>query len=251
MGMDLRPQRAVNLIKDDPSISFQELVDYKLNTGMEAADRFLDDLAEAVKQYPDTLAQKAIAVLKAWDRTTNADSHGAVLFSSWCDLLDGTMFLTPWTYDHPVTTPDGLKDPRKAVTLLANAAKEVQKAYGSLDIAWGEVNRFRVGNNELPANGGPGHFGIFRTMYFSKDKSTKKGYAYHGDSYVAVTEFGKKVRAMVLLSYGNASQPGNKHIGDQLQLLSQKKLRPALLEKREVLSQLEKRELLNSATPKF
>lgn len=251
MGMDLRPQRAVNLIKDDASISFEELVAYKLNTGMEAADRFLDDLAEAVKQYPDTLAQKAFDVLRAWDRTTNANSRGAVLFSSWLDRLDGTLFSYPWSFDHPVTTPDGLKDPQKAVTLLVNAAKEVQKSYGRLDIPWGDVNRFKVGNIELPANGGPGDYGIFRTMYFSKDKSTNKGYAYHGDSYVAVTEFGRRVKAMVLLSYGNASQPGNKHIGDQLQLLSQKKLRRALLEKKEVLGQLEKREMLDMNTRKY
>ena len=30
--MGLRPQRAVNMIKDDASISFDELVGYKLNT---------------------------------------------------------------------------------------------------------------------------------------------------------------------------------------------------------------------------
>src|SRR4028119_1206106 len=95
MGMDLRPQRAVNLVKDDASISFEELVAYKLNTGMEAADRFLDDLVEAVKQYPDTLAQKAIDVLKAWDRTTDTNSRGAVLFGRWLDLLDGAMFSSP------------------------------------------------------------------------------------------------------------------------------------------------------------
>jgi acyl-homoserine-lactone acylase len=59
------------------------------------------------------------------------------------------------------------------------------------------------------------------------------------------------VKAMVLLSYGNASQPGNKHIGDQLQLLSQKKLRRALLEKKEVLGQLEKREMLDMNTRKY
>jgi acyl-homoserine-lactone acylase len=81
-------------------------------------------------------------------------------------------------------------------------------------------------------------------MYFREDQD-KKNRAYHGDTYVAITEFGKKARASVLLSYGNSSQPGSKHVGDQLQLLSQKKLRPALLEKSEVLKNLEKREIIN------
>lgn len=63
-----------------------------------------------------------------------------------------------------------------------------------------------------------------------------------GDSYVAITEFSKPLKAMVSLSYGNASQPGNKHIGDQLKLMSEKKLRPALLTRAEILKNLEEKE---------
>ncbi|MBK8881174.1 MAG: penicillin acylase family protein [Bacteroidales bacterium] len=100
-----------------------------------------------------------------------------------------------------------------------------------------------MGNYDLPANGGPDNFGVFRTMYFAEDKDNKK-HAFHGDTYVAVTEFGDKVKASVLLSYGNATQPGNKHSGDQLKLLSEKKLRPALLERADILPVLEKKETL-------
>jgi acyl-homoserine-lactone acylase len=50
------------------------------------------------------------------------------------------------------------------------------------------------------------------------------------------------------LSYGNSSQPGSKHAGDQLQLLSQKRLRPALLEKSDVLKNMEKKESLTIST---
>jgi acyl-homoserine-lactone acylase len=243
LGMDLRPQRAVNLIRNDDSITFDELVSYKMNTGMEAAERFLDDLLAAVKQYPDTTAKRAVAILQNWDKATNADSRGAVLFARWFEMLRPQMLSIPWSLEHPVTTPDGFNNPKEIVELLVKAAKDVEATYGSLDIAWGEVNRFKVGNYNLPANGGPGHMGIFRTMYFSKAQDNK-GYAFHGDTYVAVTEFGKKVHAQVLLSYGNASQAGSKHTGDQLELLSQKKLRPALLDKEDVLKNVEKREKL-------
>jgi acyl-homoserine-lactone acylase len=46
----------------------------------------------------------------------------------------------------------------------------------------------------------------------------------------------------VSLSYGNASQPGHKHNGDNWQRMSDKKLREALLEKPAILDQLEKQE---------
>jgi acyl-homoserine-lactone acylase len=244
--MPLRPQRSVKMILNDPSISFEELVNYKQNTGIEAADRFLDDLTQSVKQYPDPVAEKALGILTRWDRSTDAGSRGSILFTSWFDYMSNDMFSTRWDPEKPLTTPDGIKFPEKAVEFLKKAAVEVEKSYGAMDVAWGDVYRFKLGNYNLPANGGPGVYGIFRNIDYSKPDSTNgfKGYANHGDTYVAVTEFGSKVRAQVLLSYGNASQPGSKHIGDQLPLLSEKKLRDALLDKTEVLKHLEKRELL-------
>jgi acyl-homoserine-lactone acylase len=65
-----------------------------------------------------------------------------------------------------------------------------------------------------------------------------------GETFVAVTEFGEKVRAMVLLSYGNSTQPESKHAGDQLKMLSEKILRPALLDKSDISNHTEERELL-------
>ena len=153
------------------------------------------------------------------------------------------MFAKPWSLAEPITTPDGLNDPKKAVQLLSEAADEVLKKYGSLDVAFGDVNRFRINKFDYPGNGGSDNLGIYRAMWFKEDKD-QKNVAVGGDSYVAITEFGNKVRASVLLSYGNSSQPGSKHAGDQLQLLSQKKLRPALLEKSDVLKHLKKKEII-------
>jgi acyl-homoserine-lactone acylase len=243
VDMGLRPQRAVNMIKDDASISFDELVGFKLNTEVEAANRFLDDLLLAVTQFPDSAAIKAATVLKAWDKSANATSTGAILFEQWFSKVTPDMFAQPWNLTEPVTTPDGLKDPKKAVALLVQAADDVEKKYGSIDVAFGEVNRFRINNADYPGNGGSDRLGVFRTMHFRGD-TDKKNRASHGDTYVAITEFGKKVKASVLLSYGNSSQPGSKHSSDQLELLSQKKLRSALLEKSDVLKNLEKKEII-------
>ena len=233
-----RAQRAINLIKDDDSISFEELVDYKLDTGMEVAERFLDDLLAAVEQYPDPVAVEAAAVLRNWDGETNTDSKGAVLFARWIDKLGNDMYAVPWSIENPVTTPDGLKDPEKAVAILVEAADEIDIAYGSMDVAWGNVNRFRVGKIEFPGNGGNHDYGVFRTMYFKAPKERNINYAFHGDTYVAVVEFGDNVRAKVLLSYGNSTQTGNRFMGDQLEMLSENHLRDAFLSKEVVLNNL-------------
>jgi len=242
-GTFLRPQRATNMVKDNPSITYDQLINYKLNTGMEAADRFLDDLLDAIERYPDPVACKAGTILKNWDQMTNTDSKGAVLFAEWWDHVRSDMFEIPWDENHPSTTPDGIKDKKLAVQMLSDAADEVQKKYGSLDVAWGDIFRFRMNGLDYPANGGPGDYGIFRTVYFQDDKDNKKT-AFAGETFVAVIEFGEKVRASALLSYGNATQPGNKHIGDQLKMLSEKKLRPVSLEKQVVLQSVEYKEIL-------
>lgn len=241
MGMPLRSQRAVNLIIDNQSISFDQLIGYKLNTGMESADRFLDDLFGSIEKYPDTATVNAIAVLKKWDRKTDINSKGAILFAAWWDGVRSNMFETPWSPEHPFESPDGLKYPKLVSDLLVKAANNVRNKYGSIDVAWGDVYRFRMNGIDYPANGGPDQYGIFRTIYYTEDTDNKM-YAVAGDTYVAITEFGKKVRAQVLLSYGNSTQPGNKHVGDQLKMMSEKKLRPALLSMDDILKNLERRD---------
>jgi len=239
----LRPQRAINLILNNPVISYDQLIGIKHNTGMEAADRFLDDLLAAVEKYPDSMAIRAAAVLKEWDRNTDAGSKGAVLFAAWWDKVRNDLFEIPWNASEPASTPDGIKDKKKAVEMLVGAAMEVHQKYGALDVAWGTIYRYRLNGYDYPANGGPGEYGIFRTIYYT-DVSDHKKAAIAGETFVAVIESGEKVMARVLLSYGNASQPGNKHVGDQLKMLSEKKLRPALLDITDIRNHTEERELL-------
>jgi acyl-homoserine-lactone acylase len=62
-----------------------------------------------------------------------------------------------------------------------------------------------------------------------------------GDSYVAAIEFSKPVRAMALIGYGNATQPGSPHATQQLPMVAQKKLRPVWRLRDEITAHLEER----------
>ena len=239
-GMGLRPQRAVNLLKALDKISFDNLVDIKLNTGMESADRFLDELISAAVNSTDPKVKQAVEILKNWDRKTDPESRGAILFAEWWDTK-GNIIKTPWDPEQPVSTPSGIKDPEKAVQILAKAAENVSKKYGSPDVQVGEVFRLRMNGYDFPSNGGPEYYGILRAVYYTGDSDGKMR-AIAGDTYFAVTEFGEKVRSLVLLGYGNATQPGNIHAGDQLQMMSEKKMRQALFYKEDIEKNIEKRE---------
>ncbi|MFN6461441.1 MAG: acylase [Nostoc sp. DedVER02] len=241
--MDFRSQRSVRMLAEDDKISFDEMLTDKHSTRMELADRILDDLIPAARKYGQDLGQKAANVLEAWDRQANADSRGAVLFAFWAQQMDwDKTFSKPWSENSPRTTPDGLADPESAVATLQAVAAEVEKTYGALDVPWGKVFRLRLGDVDLPSNGGDGNLGIFRTLDFAPGENGQFQ-AVAGDSYVAAIEFSNPVRAMALTSYGNATQPGSPHISDQLQMFANKKLRPVWRDRSDILAHLEVRKV--------
>ncbi|NWF58329.1 MAG: acylase [Fischerella sp.] len=241
--MDFRAQRSARMLAEDEKISFDKMVEYKHSTRMELADRILDDLIPAVRKQGGKLGQRAADVLEAWDRQANADSRGAVLFAFWVEQMDlEQAFSKPWQEGSPLTTPDGLADPKSAVAKLEAAAAKVEKTYGSLDVAWGQAFRLKYGNVDLPANGGDGELGIFRVVEFAPTPDGRFQ-SIVGDSYVAAVEFSKPVRAMVLTSYGNATQPNSPHVGDQLQLFARKQLRPVWRTRQEIKAHLQERKV--------
>lgn len=241
--MSFRAQRSAKMLAEDEKITFDEMINYKHSTRMELADRILDDLIPAARKYGNKLAQQAATVLEQWDRQANADSKGAVLFASWAQEIDfDKTFSQPWMENLPRTTPDGLANPQDAIKALEAATVKIEKTYGKLDVAWGEVFRLKYKNVDLPSNGGDGSLGIFRVVNFApSDNNQFQPIA--GDSYVAAIEFSQPVKAMALTSYGNSSQPGNRYVDKQLQMFAQKKLRPVWRERKEITAHLEERKV--------
>ena len=249
-----RGRRSARLLAEDKHITLDELIQYKHSTRIEFADIILDDLINAIRQEGDSLAIKAADVLQAWDRSTNSDSKGAILFLQWGREVfqdfnnyygrrNAPLFAIPWSLDKPFTTPDGLANPKKAVRALEVAAQKVVVKYGALDIPWGDVHRLRGNGLDLPSNGAGDPWGIFRATFYRQAEDNKL-VAMGGDTYVAAIEFSNPVKAYVLLTYGNATQPHSKHRFDQLELYARKELRQAWLTKKEIEAHLESREII-------
>lgn len=245
--MSFRPQRSAKMLMDDESITFQELINYKLSTHSEFADRILDDLFGAVEKYGSQKAKEAKAVLEKWDREANVDSKGMVLFYSWSqkfNVWQSSNYSKAWNIRNPVTTPDGISDPVRAVHLLEVTVDEMLKNFGRLDIPWGDYCRIRYNGKNLPGNGTDGSIGVVRVASPGGADDTHV-YVDGGDSWVGVIEFGDHLQAKVLLSYGNATQKDSPNNGDQLELFSRKELRDAWLTRAEIEANTVKREVLS------
>ena len=241
--MHFRAQRSVRMLMEKKKISYEEMIADKFSSHMELADRILDDLIPAARRLGGELGSQAADVLEAWDRKADANSRGAVLFAVWARMMpESNWFATRWNENSALTTPDGLADAAGAVKVLEAAATTVRLLYGALDVPWGQVARLRYGNVDLPASGGPGLFGIFQVV----DLAPASGGGFQqvaGDTYIAAVEFSNPVRAKVLTTYGNATQPGNPHIGDQLPLYARNELRSVWRTRKDIEAHLEERKV--------
>ncbi len=247
LAVSLRAAQGTRLLGERQMYSFEDLVRLKWTTHVELADRVLPDLLEAVQRSGGPQAKAAAEVLSHWDRTTQADSRGTLLFLNWSDRVGAasgyaaTGFARPYRLDAPLTTPAGLADPDTAVVALDAAATDMLAKYGQLDKPWGEVMRLKLRDTDLPANGGPGRLGNIDVLDFAPAVGGVRA-ANFGGSFVAAVSFNGAAKAKVLLSYGNASQPGSPHAADQLPLLSSQTLRDAWRTRADVEANLEHRE---------
>jgi acyl-homoserine-lactone acylase len=242
-GMLLREQRAVHMLMADGQITLDKLVAYKHDTRSELADRVLDDLIAHSMVLSNDLAHRATLALQGWDRRAQADSRGMALFFFWVYAAEqngGLEFAEPWDPARPDTTPRGLANPQAAVAALMAVASQLDRAGVPLDVPWGQVARLRVGARDLPGNGGPGDpFGVFRAVYYDQGDDGQLA-PVAGDSFVAAVRFGPQgPDARVLLSYGNSSQPGSPHRGDQLELFARQELRQPWMDWADVVAHSE------------
>jgi len=242
--MSQRAQMSVKLLSATPKISFDDFVSRKLTTRSLMADRMLPDLLDAAKGSTDPDIQAAVALLSAWDHRDEADSRAALLFETWALLFSPNNFTSQanyavkWTLDDPLETPRGLKDPAAAMTLLKQAVAKTKTLYGAIDRPYGDVSRFHLGDVNLPGNGGFGNTGIFRTITWGPMKNGERT-PVHGETWVSLVEFGTPMKAVGMMSYGNASQPGSKHNSDQLQFLASKTFRTLWIDRAEVEKHVE------------
>ncbi len=230
-----REQRGIRMLTEKKNISFDQLITDKFSTRSEMADHLVDDLVAAAKARGGSTLLHAAGVLQKWDRCFDAESRGAILFQAWKNRAFGSEWplSTPFDAAHFLETPRGFAYPGRDAQFLEDAAKEIETKYGRIDIPWGEVHRFQRGKFNFPANGGSPDLGIFRSIWFDGEKNEKFA-ANGGDSFIAAVEFSKPLKAGVLLTYGNSSDPDSSHYADQLELDSKKELRPAWFYRKDV-----------------
>jgi acyl-homoserine-lactone acylase len=204
---------------------------------------------------------EACAVLAAWDGRLHVDSKGAVL---WRELLGsfagsdftdaGAVFETPWSVDDPVGTPRDLvpapkSGPDPILVALGKAVLRLEGLEVPLDVALGDMQFTRKGDEIIPIPGGTGSpEGVFNVVATSNGNGTlypsmpagavvngatgltKEGYPIrYGSSIMIAIELGADgPRARALLTYSQSSDPASPHFADQTRRFSEGEWRDVL-----------------------
>ncbi len=252
--LGLRPQMALEMLESQPKFSIEDVKRLKFNNKMLLADRVKPDLIKAIKATtnPSEDLQKALTVLEAWDNQAAADSKGTMLFLRFWDTYSAAVkqpFAVAWDKQNPGKTPYGLSDTTQALKALEEAVNWTRKTYGSEAVAWGEINRYRFNGIDLPADGAPGNYGMFRVLRCTPQPDGKrvagwvgndKPLAGFGDGWVLAVEFAKPVKAYSILAYGQTTNPNSKHSRDQIELYARHQYKKIWFTEAEIKANLER-----------
>lgn len=227
----LRSQLALQLIANNRKLSLEDVIRIKHSTRMLLADRVKPDLLRAVRaSAPNARLANAAAVLEKWDNTVAPGSRGGLLFETWWRRYQSqardSAYAERWSIAKLTSTPRGLGKPVVATAALAWAVDEMQRQYGAVDIAWGDVHRVRRGAVDLPVGGCSGALGCFRVLSYEQRPDGKR-VANSGDGWVLAVEFGgTRPRAFSVLAYGQSSDSTSPHYSDQAAMFSRGELKP-------------------------
>ncbi len=179
-----------------------------------------------------------IGVLRRWDCRWGYASQATTLAVFWGDTL-GASHRAEAKAAH-LQLPDFIaqkvgSDERLAA--LGATAKRLTHDFGTWQVAWGDVNRFQRlddaiaphfddGRPSLPVPFTSSVWGSLASFGAKTYPGTTKYYGTSGNSFVAVVEFGPKVRAWAVTAGGESGDPASPHFADEAQLYADGSLRP-------------------------
>jgi acyl-homoserine lactone acylase PvdQ len=169
-----------------------------------------------------------IALLRAWDDRWSAASEATTLAIFWGEEVRRLLAAPARTAHLPVE--EYAAQPSSAAALLDSldtASAHLTADFGSWKRPWGDVNRFQRLTSDIvqPFNdAAPSYpvpfvssvWGSLASFGAKAYPGTKKWYGTSGNSFVAVVEFGDKVRARAVTAGGENGHPGSKHFNDQV-----------------------------------
>ncbi len=226
VGETPRGLHALRILTGRKDFTLERLNAAAFDPYLPAFARLIPTLAAAYDATPDSDPLKArlkdqVAALKAWDDRWGLESTETSLAVFWGDAL--------WSVSARVSVYDWMADHTTAaekLAALASASDRLTQDFGSWKTPWDQINRFQRVNDDIaphfsdadpsiPVPFTSSQWGSLAAFGAKRYPGTRKYYGNVGNSFVAVVEFGPKVRAVAVTAGGESGHPGSKHFDDE------------------------------------
>ena len=219
--MTNRAMRIEETYGEDRSITRDAFHAYKYDLAYSEHSRMAEIVAEilALDAQGDTDIAAAQDILRNWDRRTDVGNRGAAL----AVVAAEPIVRAELRHETPPATLDRLTD----------TISHLKTHFGRLDPEWGEVNRFRRGEVDLPVDGGPD---ILRAIYgFPVEDGTLT--AQGGDTLIMFVEWDRSgnLRSQSIHPFGSATlDRSSPHYADQAPLFVGMQVKPVRFTREEL-----------------
>ncbi|WP_394836828.1 acylase [Pendulispora rubella] len=233
---------AVRVLKDKKDFTPDSLMSAAFDSVLPEFELLLPTLFAAYEALPDADPLKAklaepIASLRTWDRRWSLDSvptSVAVYWGEdlWLRVTEEAAKAGVLIYEYIETKASA----RQRLDALAAAVDKLTADFGTWKMPWGDINRLQRLTGDIvqpfddkapstPVAFTSARWGSLASFGARAAKETKKLYGTSGNSFLAVVEFGDRVRAKAITVGGQSGHPTSPHFSDQSSRYSAGQLR--------------------------
>jgi len=226
---NFRGVHAIDLLKDSKEHTLDGLIRLAHDPYLPAFAALLPGLIEAGDglEQPEEDFALALKELQKWDYTTSKESVAMTLAHYY-----GTLYLEQGhrpegLNEMELLTYFGKHSPRgERISIFTAVLDRLKADFGTWEMPWGEVNRYQRLDGaifqafddtrpSMPISFASGRWGALAAYGARYHNNTKKIYGTRGNSFVAVVEFGDRVKAKSILAGGQSGNPDSPHFDDQ------------------------------------
>ena len=252
---NFRGVHAIKVLKEAKDITLDKLITLAYDPYLPAFETLIPSLIKAYDSNASSWSnlEEPINMLRNWDLTTSKTSVGMSLSHFYAIQLLRTVEL-PRRMNGMEAMAYFSTELSDAIQLEAfnNAINKITTDFGKWDTAWGEICRFQRLNGDIDLqfdDAQPsiavglttGRWGALAAYGMRSRQQTKKIYGTRGNSFVAVVEFGEKLKAKSMLAGGQSGHPDSPHFYDQAQPYVDVKFKDVAFYKEDVDNRAEER----------
>ncbi|HEU4969058.1 penicillin acylase family protein [Sphingomonas sp.] len=231
-GENPRGIHATMLLKNRRDFTLPSLLDAAFDSYLPAFARLIPTLVKAYDGLPASDPLKAklkgqAALLRNWDYRWGIASQPTSLAVFWGEAL--------WKEAKAPAEAEGMSiydymadrtTPKQKLKALADASDQLERDFGHWGVAWGEINRFQRLTGDIvqpfddakpsiPVPFTSSRWGSLASFGAKAYPGTKRWYGTSGNSFVAVVDFGPRVRARAITAGGESGHPDSPHFNDE------------------------------------